>query len=423
MNKKNLIWILLIFLISCQKNYDGMVPDTNWSLFNSADATSLLPQTRVSMQGVYQVSDGSGTFGNQVVLKWSSVEIGQDTSYHLSIFCCKDIAFFIMEGKKLGDSLIFNGYWHKLSSAQTGIARFTISASQGANQLMNPSPVIGKDSIIMNGLFGNGQDLPSQNIVFSYLRNLYQGPSFDILAHRAGGRTSDLLPYSENSVGMIRFAEQLGATGIEIDVRYTKDKVPILYHDNTLNLRLIQKNGLVGPIEDYTYDQLNTYVTLIDGEKIPTLEEALDAVVYNTSLHFVWLDTKYKDSIDRVAAIQATYIQKAAAAGRQLEIVIGLPGQDQLDYFLNLPNYTSIPSLCELSLDDVQNINSKYWAPRFTLGLQNDQVAIVHGEGRKAFVWTLDVPDLINQFIEQGNFDGILSNYASLVAYNYYVKE
>ena len=60
---------------------------------------------------------------------------------------------------------------------------------------------------------------------------------------------------------------------------------------------------------------------------------------------------------------------------------------------------------------------------RFTLGLQNDQVDMIHGQGRKAFVWTLDQPDLINQFINQGHFDGILSNYASLVAYNYYVKE
>ena len=222
---------------------------------------------------------------------------------------------------------------------------------------------------------------------------------------------------------MIKFAQQLGATGIEVDVRYTSDKVPILYHDNTLNLRLIQKNGLVGPIEDYTYDQLSTFVRLIDGQKIPTLEEALETVVYHTSLHFVWLDTKYDDSIDRVKNIQAEYLQKAAAAGRQLEIVIGLPGDDQFDRFTQLPDYMQVPSLCELTIDDVEKINAKIWAPRFTLGLQNDQVASVHQEGRKVFVWTLDQPDLISQFINQGNFDGVLSNYASLVAYNYYVRE
>jgi hypothetical protein len=43
-------------------------------------------------------------------------------------------------------------------------------------------------------------------------------------------------------------------------------------------------------------------------------------------------------------------------------------------------------------------------------------------EGRKVFVWTLDVPDYIFKFISQGNLDGILTNYAPLVAYDYYVK-
>jgi hypothetical protein len=38
-------------------------------------------------------------------------------------------------------------------------------------------------------------------------------------------------------------------------------------------------------------------------------------------------------------------------------------------------------------------------------------------------VWTLDEPDYISQFIDQGNFNGVLSNYPTLIAYNYYVKE
>jgi len=47
----------------------------------------------------------------------------------------------------------------------------------------------------------------------------------------------------------------------------------------------------------------------------------------------------------------------------------------------------------------------------------------VQAEGRRVIVWTLDEPSYISQFIEQGSFNGILSNYPSLIAYNYYVKE
>ena len=420
MNKLYFI-LFLIMLASCRKTFDAPVPDTTWSLFNTAQ--KLTNQTRISMEGVYAVHDGADEFGDIVALKWNYVINGTDTSYHVSVFCGKDVSYFTMEGKKSGDSILFNGYWRKLVNTETGIIRFSISSTNGAKQLLSAAPIIGKDSIIMIGVYGNGQELPTKKIVFSWLRKLYQGSTFEIMAHRSGGRTSDLLPVSENSIGMIKYTSQLGSTGIEIDVRLTKDGIPILYHDNSLNLRLIQKNGLVGPIANYTYEELNEFVRLIDGEHIPTLRQALDTVVYHTSLRFIWLDTKYTGPLQAVRDLQAEYLQKAAVAGRNLRIVIGIPNEDVLNEFEQLSNYQSIPSLCELTVDDVQNLNSQVWAPRWTLGLQTTEVNQVQSQGRKAFVWTLDVPDYVNQFINQGNFDGILSNYPSLVAYYAYIKQ
>jgi glycerophosphoryl diester phosphodiesterase len=266
--------------------------------------------------------------------------------------------------------------------------------------------------------------LPQIPLLLNYNRKLNNSPAgFQIMAHRSGGRTSDLLPVSENSVAMILKTAEFGSTGIEIDVRFTKDGVPILYHDNTLNLREIQKSGLVGPIENYTYDQLTTFVRLIHGEKIPTLREALNAVVYQTQLSFVWLDTKYIGSLAPVHALQLEFIKKAAAQGRKLNIVIGLPGEDQFNQFLKLPDYANTPSLCELTTEEVEKANAKIWAPRFTEGTQNEKVEMVHAQGRKVFVWTVDVPEFIEQFINDGQFDGMLSNFPSCTAYNYYVHQ
>jgi len=421
----NIIFLLLMLICGCRKEYHAIVPDTGWALFNSPGAISLTNQSRNAMEGVYSVAagDGANVFGGLVAIKWSYVVEGADTTYHLSLFSGTDIAYFIMEGKRLGDSLLFNGYWRKLVNTETGIVRFIISSSNGAAQLLSPSPAIGKDSIVMNGVFGNGQAMPERKMLLTYLRPLYHGSEFQILAHRAGGRTSDLLPVSENSIGMVKLASQLGATGIEIDAQLTSDSVVVIYHDDNLNLRLIQKNGLVGPISDFTYDQLNTFVRLIDGERIPTLREVLETALYHTLLKFIWIDSKRDNSVEAERELQAEYLQKAAAAGRDLQIVIGMPSDDVYNKFKTLPDYQSIPSLCELSLDDVRSANSKYMATRFTLGLQTDLVGEIHNEGRKAFVWTLDVPDYVRQFTNEGNFDGILSNYASLVAYYHYVKE
>jgi glycerophosphoryl diester phosphodiesterase len=425
MKKVLTIILATISFVSCKKNYEVIMPDTSkWELFNTPEAMPLSYTTRLSMEGVYTVTTAANDFGQLVALKWSYTIMGNDTIYNVSGFFGKDIAYFICEGKQLNGSILLNGYWRKMEGTQTGIIRLTITLADGAGIILGANPVVNAGSIIISGTFGNDQNLPIKPIAFTYSRKLNISPSgFQILAHRSGGRTSDLLPASENSVEMILKTAAFGSTGIEIDVRFTKDGIPILYHDNNLNLREIQKCGLVGPIENYTYEQLSTFVRLIHGEKIPTLREALNAVVYQTPLNFVWLDTKYIGSIAPVQALQKEFIHKAAAQGRVLQIVIGLPGQDQLNQLLALPDYTTTPSLCELGIEDAAKANSRVWAPRFTEGTQNDQVATVHAQGRLAFVWTVDMPDFIKRFVNEGHFDGILSNFPSSVAYHYYVHQ
>lgn len=425
MRKLFFILILAGLLSACQKKYEVVMPNTSsWSLFNDPAALPLTNNTRPAMEGVYTLNEGNDYFGDLAAIKWSHIIKGTDTIYHLSGFFGKDISYFICEGKQLNGTILFNGYWRKMTSTETGVIRLTITAADGASLLLGPNPVVASGGVTISGLFGNGSETPGRTIKLLYTRKLNNSPaSFQIAAHRSGGRTSDLLPTSENSVAMILKTPEFGSTGIEVDVRYTKDGVPILYHDNTINLRETQKSGLVGPIENYTYDQLSTFVRLVHGEKIPTLREALDAVVYQTQLSFVWLDTKYTGSISPTHAIQLEYIQKAAAIGRKLDIVIGLPEKDQFNQFLALPNYKNVPSLCELGAEETEQINAKIWAPRFTEGTQNDLVDQEHANGRRVYVWTLDEPEFINRFINDGHFDGILSNFPSCVAFNYYVHQ
>lgn len=416
-------WILL-FAAGCKKEYSAPVPDyNNWDAFTAAGPLLFSTASRTILEGIYKLTDGSDVFGETVAVKWSHVITDGDTIYHLSFFCGKDIAYIICEGKKLNGDILLNGYWRKMAGVETGIARFTIKAQQGADLAANNS-VADSGSIVIGGVFGYGQDTPTRLFSCTYNRKLYNKTPFRILAHRSGGRTSDLLPVSENSVAMILKTPEFGSTGVEVDVRLTSDGIPILYHDNTLNLRETQKSGLIGPIENYTYDQLSAFVRLIHGEKIPTLREALDAVVYQTQLGFVWLDTKVTDaSLVAVRAIQKEYLQKAAAAGRNVDIVIGIPDDKAEKEFLSLPDYAAAPNLSELSIDEVEKTNAEIWAPRFTLGTQNDDVAKVHAAGKQAFVWTLDVPEFIQQYIHDGHFDAILSNYPSSVAYYYYGQQ
>ncbi len=408
---------------SCKKDYSAPVPDSaTWAEFNSAATLAITDSARSAMEGIYSTGEGLGTFGDTLALKWNYTHVGTDTSWHFSFFGHQDIDYIICEGKRSGDDILLSGYWRKMAGVETGLVQLRITAAQGADLLAQANPVAAAGSIVISGLFGSGQDVPSHPLTLTYNRKLHRRNSFQIVAHRSGGRTSDLLPVSENSVAMILKTPEFGSTGIEIDVRLTKDGVPVIYHDNTLNLRETQKSGLVGPIENYTYDQLSTFVRLIHGEKIPTLREALDAVVFNTNLHFVWLDTKFSGSLQPERDLQREYLQKAALAGRDLRIVMGLPSEAAVNDFLALPDFKTAPNLCELTLEDVAKTNAEIWAPRFTLGVQTADVAKIHAMGKLAFVWTLDVPDLVRQYLREGDFDAILSNYPSDVAYNYYVQ-
>ncbi|MFD2938173.1 glycerophosphodiester phosphodiesterase [Spirosoma flavum] len=411
--------LFLIAFNSCRKDYEAPVP---YNFTNTPGSGRFVPSVRQAMEGVYAVTTGSGQFGEQVALKWTYLLNGSDTTHYLSIFTGTDAGYFNLEGTSQTDSLVVNGYWRKLVNTLTGLVHLTIKARHnGQLQPFTGSLALG-DTLVLTGLYGENTADPTQPLMLTYRRPLNQKP-FSIMAHRSGGRTSDLLPASENSVEIIKLASRLGATGIEIDVRYTKDGVPILYHDNTLNLRLIKKSGLTGPIEAYTYQQLNTLVRLVNGEKIPTLEEALETVVSNTALNFVWLDTKYIGPMDKVQAIQQKYRQKAMLAGRNLRIIIGLPTTDAVASYQALADKDNTPILCELDTTLTRNLGARIWAPRWTLGPQTAEVLAMKAEGLTVFVWTLDEPEFIREFISQNNFDGILSNYSSVVAYYHYTEQ
>jgi glycerophosphoryl diester phosphodiesterase len=147
--------------------------------------------------------------------------------------------------------------------------------------------------------------------------------------------------------------------------------VPVLYHDEDINIRLTKKSPLNGPLINYTYAEISSFIRLVNGEKIPTLEDALLKVVDSTKLKVVWLDMKsVNNTMAVVIPIQQKMMERAKQKNRDLSIYIGLPEVGVVDFFKTYANYQNISSLCELSIEDVNGINAKVWAPRWTLGLQ-----------------------------------------------------
>ncbi len=77
----------------------------------------------------------------------------------------------------------------------------------------------------------------------------------------------------ENSMAAFRKAVEAGY-GIELDVQLTKDGVPVIFHDFTLD-RIC---GVAGRVDAYTYEELQRFTLLQSEEKIPKLEDFLAMV-------------------------------------------------------------------------------------------------------------------------------------------------
>ena len=374
------------------------------ALINSEPLTT---EALKALEGIYSISQGMVHFGDSAIVKSNGTG--------LSFFCRKNASFMVMEAGKTADGIILAGYWRFVESADIGFIKIQISDLETVNKIISGQKV---PELELNGSYFYEKEKPFVIKVLDSLPN----NDFLILGHRGGGRNTDRYPSSENSLEMLKYAEKLGANGVEIDIKLTKDGIPVLFHDSYISQRLVKQDYFIGQISDYTYSQLKAFCTLVNGEELPSLQEALETIVYQTKLTFVWLDIKYPGMLEKVSSLQKEYSQKAINAGRQLEIFIGIPDEDIFNEYISLENFEDYPSICELGEDYVLRAKSKVWAPNWSLGYITERVEAMQAKGIRIVIWTLDEPTFIKKFIANSVFNGILTNYPTVVSYEYYTK-
>jgi glycerophosphoryl diester phosphodiesterase len=85
----------------------------------------------------------------------------------------------------------------------------------------------------------------------------------------------------ENTLEGIHTAADMGVEWVELDVKLTKDQVPIIFHDDTLE-RTTNGSGLVAQhtLEDLRELEAGSWFSdSFSGIRIPTLEEALEVLI------------------------------------------------------------------------------------------------------------------------------------------------
>lgn len=101
--------------------------------------------------------------------------------------------------------------------------------------------------------------------------------------------------FPENSYAAIKRAADLGY-GIEFDVHLTKDDIPVVFHDDTLN-RIC---GVKGNLRDYTFEELQQFRLLGTDERIPAFADILKMVDGRVPLIIEYKVEKNADRLCRI---------------------------------------------------------------------------------------------------------------------------
>ncbi len=407
MMRSNQLLLLFCFLaiLGCKKN-EITIPPINPDE-NLANTQAISSAVMKKMEGIYALSSGSNSLGEQFVCKVSR--------YKVSFFSNKEGIFMILKyGLKSSDgSIQFSGFWRYSEKKDQGNIQFSISAGNGASDLLNG---------IINQLKITGVN-SGNDMQLTYQRHFSAtaiNKGFMIMAHHGVQTTSDP-PYAENSLLGVLNDEDYGVTGMEFDVRMTKDHVPICVHDATIDTRLTLKGPLSGNWDQYSFNLISSYITLIDGQKVPSVEQVLNKFIDSTNLTYMWLDIKGNTDIFKYLepVIRRAYA-RAAAQNRKVVLFAGLPSADVIDELHKQPSYADLPTLCEQSVDLAIENGSMFYGPRFTEGLVLDAVKKAHSNGIKVISWTLNDKALIKNYLQNGQFDGFISDYPAYVVYDFY---
>jgi len=405
--------VVLSMFFSCSKNETTLQPPINIGNVYFLSDTSMK-----KMEGIYSLSSGSDALGTNFVCKASK--------YRVSFFGNKEGIFIILKyGLDPTDSsLKFSGFYRYSQNANQGLVNFSIPKAEALAFLATGD--ISNLSLAGNIAGANGTGTPLTLSFSRHFSDYAKNTPFEIYAHH-GVQTVANPPFAENSYGGVLNDEDYGVNGLEFDVQMTRDNVPINMHDANINTRLTEKSPLSGEWTQYSFNFLEQYIKLIDGQPIAALEGSLQRFIDSTTLTYFWMDIK--GDIGIFQALQPIVLNAQAhakAVGRNVVIYADLPSTEVISEFQGYPAYradTSLKTMCELTLQDVFDNGCTRWGPRYSRGLMLSEVAQAHAAGVKVISWTLNNKDLITNYMQNGQFDGFISDYPCYVVYDWYTMK
>jgi glycerophosphoryl diester phosphodiesterase len=218
-----------------------------------------------------------------------------------------------------------------------------------------------------------------------------------VVAHRGASAEQP-----ENTMAAFHRAVELGADAIELDVRLSRDGVPMVIHDATLD----RTTSAAGPVSARTADEL-AQLTVGGTTGVPRLEEVLQEIALP-----ILLEIKEPGAQESVAGV----LLRMEAADR---VVVASAHDEALEAFRSAPFLVgaSARDILRLWLAPVRGLPelrcvaySVPWRHRGVLPVPTRRfVAHAHALGASVHVWTVDDPALAHRLWARG-VSGIVTN-------------
>jgi glycerophosphoryl diester phosphodiesterase len=423
-------WILALgaalLAVSCEQSQEVSIPQfADGGLLRIG--TPLTRQQLYGFEGFFTLIEGSSLLGADASVRTSPGTI--------SVLTDKNAGFAVLGAACLPDQrVVLEGYWQYPTRVELGLVRLFVEPPALAEALCEGDLRSPEAGLVLRGAYGRESKFPTTALALDWSHELkpWRGRFFTV-AHHGACEITDHCGATPNSLESIRLSERVGSNAAEVDVRVTRDGIPILFHDPSLSSSLVDGIFCNGKVADLSLAELRGSCSLRHGEVIPTLDEALTMMIEDTELEGVYLDQKTAEGVLPSARIAARVLEDLRERNenadpdddRAFTALIAITTEEIYDAWLSAKATLAEegleipPCLIEYDSDLVISEGCRAWGPTWTEGPQPENVAKVRKAGAATVFWTINQSDFIDEFLKQAQPNGIISSRASLLFHRY----
>jgi glycerophosphoryl diester phosphodiesterase len=213
----------------------------------------------------------------------------------------------------------------------------------------------------------------------------------------------------ENTFSAFQLAQDLGGHGIEFDVQLTKDGIPLVIHDETLD----RTTNLHGQVSTFTWEEIQKADAgswmgeKWSGERVPRLADVLEACSH------LFLNIELKNSIVPYPGMEEIVIELLKRYCDLSRVIVSSFNPQSVLRLKQLEPQLRTGLLYEEEPNDVlkyaRHLGVMAVHPDCRL-LTEEKVRLFQGEGLQVNTWTVNEPEEMKKMVRMG-VDGIITNY------------